>query len=114
MNPLALIALMSPVTDAAKACQVGYLPNETKFAVVTIDATDVVVRRTSDNFPALPVKAGAPFPDPDTGETVRLVDFTELDDPGRYEIEVPGVGRSYPFTIRGDIFARPFRLAMRS
>ena len=38
----------------------------------------------------------------------------DSDKPGKYYLEVPGVGRSWEFSIGPDAFARPFYLAMRS
>jgi endoglucanase len=98
-----------------RVCQVGYLPGETKFAFITAEPTgDVTVRQAGSGKVVLTTKAGQPTPDADTGDTVRAVDFTALKTPGTYYLDVPGVGASYDFKIGADIFARPFRLAMRS
>ncbi|GAB4452527.1 MAG: glycoside hydrolase family 9 protein [Armatimonadaceae bacterium] len=102
-------------SDAVKVCQVGYLPEETKFAMLTAAPTgDIVVRNVSDGKAALTVKAGEPKADADSGDTIQTVDFSALKTPGTYYLDVPGVGASYDFQIGSEIFARPFRLAMRS
>jgi endoglucanase len=101
-------------SDLVKVCQVGYLPGETKFAMLTAEpAGDVVVRR-KDGQAVLTVRAGAAREDADSGDTIRPVDFSALKTPGEYFLDVPGVGASYPFRIGKDVFARPFRLAMRA
>ncbi|HEX8237108.1 MAG TPA: glycoside hydrolase family 9 protein [Abditibacteriaceae bacterium] len=102
-------------SDQVKVCQVGYLPQETKFAVVTAaPGGQVVVRRVNDGGAVLTVAAGAPQQDPDSGDTVRAIDFSALTQPGTYYLDVPGVGSSYDFRIGTDVFARPFRLSMRA
>jgi len=102
-------------SDHVKVDQVGYLPGETKFAVLTQEPTgDVLVRRVKDGKAVLAVIAGPPAADADSGDTVRSIDFSALKEPGEYFLEVPGVGESHPFRIGRDIYARPFRLAMRS
>lgn len=102
-------------SDQVKVCQVGYLPGETKLAMITAAPTgDVIVRRASYGAAVLTVPAGSAVEDPDSGDTVRVVDFSALKQPGVYYLDVPGVGNSYVFRIADDTFARPFRLAMRA
>jgi endoglucanase len=105
-----------PPSEAVKVCQVGYLPGEAKFAMLTAGPApgDVLVRRWSDGAAVLTVKVAAPAHDADSGDTVRALDFSELSEPGSYYLDVPGVGASLEFRVGADAFARPFRLAMRS
>lgn len=103
------------VSPAIKACQVGYLPAETKVAVLSaVPSGDVLVRRVKDDKPVLSVHPGPAHLDVDSGDTVQTVDFSELRSPGEYVLDAPGLGRSFPFKIGKDAFARPFRLAVRS
>lgn len=50
----------------------------------------------------------------DTDETVRLADFSALTTPGRYVLEVAGVGRSAPFAVDARVWNEPYRLATRA
>lgn len=101
-------------SDRVRTCQVGYLPGETKFAMVAGDPTGpVVLRNVRDGTEAMRLQASAPMLDPDSGDTVREVDFSALRKPGEYRLEVPGIGSSFTFKIGKDAFAAPFRLAMR-
>ena len=105
----------TPHSDAVRACQVGYLPGETKFGMLTAEPSGpVVVRRVRDAKAVLAVVAGPAAPDKDSGDVVRAVDFSALKTPGEYVLDAPGLGASYPFKIGKDVFARPFRLAMRA
>ncbi|AIE84447.1 cellulase [Fimbriimonas ginsengisoli Gsoil 348] len=101
-------------SDAIKVCQVGYLPEETKFAVVTASASQAVVRRAGDGKAVLTVTPGPERVDSDSGDAVREVDFSKLTKSGTYYLEVPGLGTSYDFRIGKDVFAHSFRLAMRA
>ena len=100
-------------SDHLKVCQVGYLVDETKIAVLTAKPQGKVFVRNSQNdeiVASLPV--GAASLDSDTGDSVRLIDLTEVSKPGRYYLEMPGVGRSFDFSVGNEIFTRPFQLSM--
>jgi endoglucanase len=105
----------APHSDSVKTCQVGYLPDETKYAVVTTEASgEAVVRRARDGREVLRVKLGPERLDADSGDRTRSVDFSALKTPGEYVLDIAGVGQSHPFRVGRDIFSRPLRLAMRS
>jgi hypothetical protein len=46
-----------------------------------------------------------------SGENVYDIDFTEFRTPGRYYIAVPGVGRSFEFSIAADVYEEAFQIA---
>ncbi len=126
---LILIALLSAVaqaietpttgrpgpTTAIKLDQVGYLSADPKIALVVSPepARSFIVRRSGDNGTVFEGKVGTPVLDPDTGDRVQEMDFSAVKSPGRYYIDVPGVGRSWDFEIGTDVFARAYYLAMR-
>ena len=100
-------------SDHIKVCQVGYLVDETKIALLTAEPKGQVVVRKSDNdeiAASLPV--GVVSFDSDTGDSVRAIDLTAVSKPGRYYLEVPGVGRSFDFSVGDDVFTRSFRMSM--
>lgn len=97
-----------------KLDQVGYLPGAPKLAVVTATAKTFAVKRASDNATVFKGTLGAATLDADTGDSVQLADFTTLRLPGTYYLDVPGVGRSWTFSIRRDVFSRAYYLAMRA
>jgi endoglucanase len=49
----------------------------------------------------------------DTDEEVRLADFTAFTAPGRYVLEVDGVGKSEPFAIGPQVWNEAFRIVAR-
>ncbi len=100
-------------TLAIKVDQVGYALAAPKIAVVSSPAQTFTVKRAADGAVVFQGKLSEPVNDADTGDTVEAADFSALRKPGAYYLEVPGVGRSWPFAIGRDIFARPYYLAMR-
>lgn len=97
-----------------KVDQVGYLPGAPKVAVVTAAATTFEVKRASDNVTVFKGTLGPPRLDADSGDSVQIADFTDLRQPGAYYLDVPGVGRSWVFSIRRDVFSHTYYLAMRA
>jgi endoglucanase len=102
-------------TTAIKVDQVGYLPANQKLALLAGPelAKTFSVRRSGDNGVVFQGTPGDAVLDPDTGDRVREMDFSSVNAPGRYYIEVSGVGRSWDFEIKKDVFARTYYLAMR-
>jgi endoglucanase len=56
----------------------------------------------------------APVYDKDTGDNVQWAGFTALKESGRYYLDVPGVGRSWNFSIAPDVYARTLYLVTRA
>jgi endoglucanase len=106
---------VSPTT-AIKVDQVGYLDTMPKLAlIVARDAPrEFLIRRTSSDAVAFRGALSAAADDPDSGDRVQTADFSKLTEPGKYYVEVPGVGRSWNFSIGPDVYSRGWYLAMRS
>ena len=94
--------------------QVGYLPGAAKLAMVTAAAKTFEVKRASDNVTIFQGTLGPASLDADTGDSVQIADFTKLHEEGTYYLDVPGVGRSWTFAIRRDVFSHTYYLAMRA
>ena len=97
-----------------KVDQVGYLPGAAKVAVVTAPAKTFEVKRASDHVAVFKGTIGPASPDPDTGDSVQVADFTKLNQPGTYYLDVPGVGQSWKFSIQPDVFSHTYYLSMRA
>jgi endoglucanase len=102
-----------------KVDQVGYLPGAAKVAMITTadkmsEAKAFEVKRASDNATVYKGTIGSASLDADTGDSVQHADFTKLTEAGTYYLEVPGVGRSWTFSIGPDVFASTYYLAMRA
>jgi len=96
--------------------QAGYLPGLPKLAMVVtkVTATDFSLRKASDGAVVFLGRLTGPVEDADSGDRVQAADFTKFTRNGTYYIEVPGVGRSWDFSIAPDAYNRAYYLAMRS
>lgn len=100
-------------SDAIKVCQVGYLVDETKIAVLTAEPKGrIAVRKSGNHEIVASLSAGKASFDPDTGDMVRWVDLTEVTNPGSYYLDVEGIGSSFDFSVGNDIFNRPLQMSM--
>jgi len=128
-------------TSSIKVNQVGWLPEATKIAYVgnylgdmgamPLD-TNVSMTATIRNadtgeavYSTQLVKAvesdwinigstNSPFMIPFSGEEVWRINFTPLQNPGTYYVDVPGVGTSYRFQIGSNVYANAYYDCMRS
>jgi endoglucanase len=103
-------------TTAIKVDQVGYLPEAPKLALVVANqpATEFLLRKGNDSTIVFRGRLSAPVKDADSGDQVRLADFSEFRHEGRYYIDVPGIGRSWSFAIGPSVYRQAFYLTMRS
>ncbi|NLG83363.1 MAG: glycosyl hydrolase family 5 [Firmicutes bacterium] len=92
--------------------QVGYLPSLPKTVVCDRPAGEFTVRVEETGEPVFRGRL-TPFTDATSGKRVWRGDFRELSIPGRYYVEVPGVGASYPFRIGEDVYRDVLRLGLR-
>jgi endoglucanase len=106
-----------PVANVAiKVDQVGYQPGVPKVALVAGEhpASDFTLRRVANGAIVFRGKLGPAVADADSGDNVQPADFSAFRTPGKYYLEVPGVGRSWEFSIDANVYGRAFYLAMRS
>jgi endoglucanase len=111
----AALASAADVTPAIHVDQVGYLPLAPKIAIVAAaaPATTFTVRRAADDRTVFTGNLSDPANDDLSGDSVQAADFSALRGQGEFYLDVPGVGRSYTFTVAGNAFSRAFYLAMR-
>jgi endoglucanase len=111
-----LLTVAPAPTTQIKLDQVGYLTRAPKvaFVVSSTTADDFNVRRTRDGSVAFSGRLSPTVDDADSGDRVRAADFTTLEEAGSYYLDVPGVGRSWGFSVGADVYAHAFYLAMRA
>jgi endoglucanase len=108
-------AKMSPAgTGGIYLNQIGFLPNHQKVATVSARASSFLVRSTKDNSVVFRSTLGAQRPDPASGDTVRLADFSSLKTPGEYRIEVDTRATGVSFPIGKDAYDHALLITMRS
>ena len=101
-------------STSIKLDQVGYPADAPKIALVSVPAQTFVVKRASDNATVFQGKLSAAATDANSGDTVQAADFSRLQQPGTYCLEVPGLGRSWTFSVGPQVFSRTYYLAMRA
>ena len=101
-------------TTAIKVDQVGYPTNGPKVALVSAPGGTFSLKRTSDNAVVFQNKLGPGTHDGDSGDMIQSADFSSVQEAGRYYLDVPGVGRSWNFSIAPDVYLRTYYLAMRA
>lgn len=105
----------APTTDI-KVDQVGYLADAAKlaFVVTSQNVNDFVVKRVADSSIAFRGVLSSRVADIDSGDEVQIADFSSFRKTGRFYLEVPGVGKSWSFSIGPNVYERAFYLTMRA
>jgi endoglucanase len=88
---------------------VGFRPERGKRASLVGAASEFSVRTVEGGTVVFEGDLSGEIAAPDSGESVRVADFSELRDPGEYYVSVPGVGKSAPFRIGEDAFTEAYR-----
>ncbi|HXR48320.1 MAG TPA: glycoside hydrolase family 9 protein [Candidatus Limnocylindrales bacterium] len=100
-------------TSSIRLNTVGYPPDAVKQASVALPCTNFAVIRVADGATVFQGAATGPVSDPDTREQLYTADFSKLGQPGDYQLDVPGVGRSAPFHVGPNVYREPYYLVMR-
>ncbi len=113
--PLSLLNLAGATNEfiPIRLNTVGYLPEAAKQASIAVPCTNFTVIRVTDGSIVLQGRVAGPALDPDTQEQLYTADFSRLNEPGDYELDVPTVGRSAPFHVGADVYREPYYVAMR-
>lgn len=114
---LALAGVVDAAIDVrVRLNSVGFQPTSPKQATVAdAPAGDFSVVRVDDGEAVFRGRLGEmkKTEPADTDESVRVADFSALAQPGRYQLDVPGVGRSAPFAIANEVWNTPFYAVTR-
>ena len=92
---------------------VGYQPGQAKLASIPLACTNFFVVRANDGVVVYSNTVRGPVLNADTGEQLWQADFSAVSAPGKFQLEVPGIGRSPSFTIAPDVYQEPFWLVER-
>ncbi len=112
---LSLLVFPKPAVAAdtdVRVSSVGYLSLRAKRATIAGAPSGFTVVREADAAVVLSGAPAAPVNDADTGESVATADFTAVNEPGTYHLEVAGIGRSTSFSIAPDVYRNAFVTTM--
>jgi len=108
------VALSAPAPTPVSLNSLGYLPDAPKQANFAASAGSFEVVRFPEGIQVWTGQASGPVENADTGEELYEVDFSDLTEPGQYQVRVPGVGESAPFRIGPDVYRSAFRTVARA
>jgi endoglucanase len=96
---------------------VGFLPSLNKKASVAVRGQSVytgtfTVNRADDDAAVFTGQLGSNVNNTDTRDTIRVADFSAFATPGKYYLEVPGIGKSPEFSIGEDALNDAYRAMM--
>ncbi|MGA2849742.1 MAG: glycoside hydrolase family 9 protein [Terracidiphilus sp.] len=103
----------SPASLSIKVDQAGYPLDGPKIALVSEHAESFEVRDSRNGTVVFHGKLDQPLADLDTGDQVQAADFTSFHKAGEFYLNVPGVGRSWDFSLAKNVYQRTYYLAMR-
>lgn len=101
-------------TDQIKLNSLGYLPNSEKKATVTTPGSNFQVINVETQRVVFKDTLSGQFFQEDVDQTVQYADFSKVTKPGKYIINVEGVGRSYEFSIDQEVYQEAFVTSMRA
>ncbi|MGA2679211.1 MAG: glycoside hydrolase family 9 protein [Sedimentisphaerales bacterium] len=104
---------IQPNTDI-RLNSLGYLLAAQKKATIITKCSNFTVKDSSKNKTVYSGKVTGPFTQKDVSQTAWIADFSKLNKPGKYYLEVPGVGRSIDFEIGDKVYDFTFYTAMRA
>jgi len=84
--------------------QLGYRPSDAKTARFTGPETAFRLVDAGTGQPVLSGLSTAPVLEPNSGELLGALDFSSWRQPGKYFLDVPGVGRSSDFTLGEQVY----------
>jgi endoglucanase len=93
---------------------IGFLPDHEKRASVAARCNDFSVISDADGAVAFRGKSIGPVANADTNEELYILDFSGLNRPGIYHLDVPNVGRSVSFSIGRNVYDFAFYTAVRA
>lgn len=100
---LSIVVLFAQNTaENIRLNQIGFYPKAAKIAVLTGDirANDFVVVKSGSDHIVFKGKLSAAKQSLNSSTITHIADFSALQQPGTYEVSIPGVGNSYRFLIK--------------
>jgi len=104
---------VQPNTDI-RLNSLGYLPAAQKKATIITKCSNFTVKEASKGKAVYSGKVTGPFSQKDVNQIAWIADFSKLNKPGKYYLEVPGVGRSIDFEIGDKVYDFAFYTSMRA
>jgi len=92
----------------------GFQPSYNKYASIDMTCTNFYVVTVPAGVTVYTGTVGNAINATDSGETVRVADFSSLTTEGTYSVNVPGVGNSETFSINKTVYNNAYFMAMKA
>jgi endoglucanase len=109
-----LVPTLNAVQNPIRLNSLGFLPDQAKQASVVPGGANFTVLRAAGGEVVFQGPLTGPLTNADTEEVLFTADFSVLCETGKYQLEVPGVGRSPVFAIGPEVYREPYVAAMRA
>jgi len=106
--------ILAAETASIKLNSLGYLPQSVKKATITTEATVFQVISSQTGREVFQGKLSGQIYQKDVDQKVWIADFSKVTRPGKYTLQIKGIGKSYEFTIGSDVYKKPFVTSMRA
>lgn len=106
-----------PVSEAIRLNQLGFYPSEEKVAVVVSEKAaykKFAIRNIETGKVVHKGTLSAPRSSSFSPKQTAVLSFSEVTTPGRYQIEIPSVGKSYPFDIKENLLTDIVSAALKA
>lgn len=106
--------ILAVETAPIKLNSLGYLPQSVKKATVTTEATVFQVISSQTGREVFQGKLSGQIYQKDVDQKVWIADFSNVTQPGKYTLQIKGIGKSYEFTIGSGVYKKPYVTSMRA
>ena len=106
--------ILAAETTPIKLNSLGYLPQSVKKATITTEATVFQVISSQTGLEVFQGKLSGQIYQKDVDQKVWIADFSKVTQPGKYTLQIKGIGKSYEFTIGSDVYKKPYVTSMRA
>ncbi len=101
-------------SESIRLNSLGFLPTAQKKATIISKCKSFNVRDLQTNKKVFSGYVTGPITQADVNQTAWFADFSKVNKPGKYYIEVPNVGRSIDFEISETVYDKAFITCMRA
>ena len=102
------------ISEDIRLNSLGYLPAAQKKATIISKCSNFTVKEASKGKAVYSGKVTGPISQADVNQTAWIADFSKVNKPGKYYLEVPEAGRSIDFEIGDKVYDFAFYTCMRA
>ncbi len=114
VSGIPLLFILSVASGAnIRLNSLGYLPDMPKKATIITECSEFTVKKASDDSFIFAGKTSRSVHQDDVNQDVWIADFSQVQEKGKFYLDVPDVGKSYEFEIGDDVYDFAYYTTMR-